>query len=287
MRKKVIFITGASTGIGYHLTEAFLQKGWTVWAGLRRPEVLSSLTDRYSDQLHTVALDVTISSQISEATHLLTTYLQSHPEAELILINNAGIGTGGPLECVSLSEWRKVYDVNVFGLVEVSQKMLPLLRQHQGTLINVGSIAGRFATPYLSIYSSTKFAVKGLTDSLRRELQGQNIRIILVEPGPIETPIWNKSLAQEEQITQQIPAATKPIYAKMTAQILKALKKTADDAVPVSEVTNRIISALEGTRSDQNILIGRGIHIQALLIRLLPSRTMDFFVNLGLRFYSR
>ncbi|HEY1079086.1 MAG TPA: SDR family NAD(P)-dependent oxidoreductase, partial [Bdellovibrio sp.] len=129
---KEVFITGASTGIGYALTESFLKRGDFVWAGVRKPEVLSDLQAKYPDLLKVLKLDVTSATDIAAAAKVVS---EKKIFAPFILINNAGVANGGPLESLPLTEWKNLFDVNVLGLVAVTQAFLPRIRQSQGRIL--------------------------------------------------------------------------------------------------------------------------------------------------------
>src|SRR5262245_5535409 len=182
-----IVITGASSGIGRAMR--LDQLGFHVFAGVRNPADGDALKSKSSERLSPVLLDVTSEDSIARAA-------RSIGDAPIAgLVNNAGIAVGGPLEMVPIPLWRKQFEVNVIGQVAVTQAFLPLLRVGRGRIVNIGSIAGRSALPFTSPYCSSKFALEGLSDSLRMELRQWGISVSIVEPGSIRTPIWEKSLA--------------------------------------------------------------------------------------------
>ena len=151
-------------------------------------------------------LDVTDAGQIAAAAELVANVVG---EAGLAgLVNNAGIAVPGPLELLPIDAWRRQLEVNVIGQVAVTQAFLPLLRKGRGRLVNIGSVNGGLAIPYMAPYSASKFALEAITDALRTELRPFGIQVAAVEPGPIHTPIWEKSLALADRMSQDIdPAA--------------------------------------------------------------------------------
>lgn len=270
---KDIFITGASTGIGYALTESFLKRGDFVWAGVRKPEVLKDLQAQYPELLKVLKLDVTVATDIEAAVKAVSQRNSSRP---FILINNAGVALGGPIEALPIAEWRNLFDVNVIGLIEMTQKLLPTLRATKGRVINVGSISGLIATPYLAPYCASKFAVRAFSDSLRREMHTFGVKVVLLEPGPIETPIWNKSISSSQT---KFSSEHLKVYASGIAAAERLIERSAQGAVPVSWVTDAVLKAVDRKNPRPYYLIGKGIRFNAFLARFAPVRLLDTLIN--------
>lgn len=276
-----VLISGTSSGIGQNLTEALVKEGFVVWAGLRSPPLLSGHLEKYPQKLHVLKLDVTSSEDIAQAYEKIS----SDPSVkELILINNAGIGVGNPIECLPLEEWRKVFDVNVFGLVEVTQKFLPLLRRTQGRVINIGSISGRVASPFLAPYAASKFAVRAFTDSLRREISRFGVKVILVEPGPIKTAIWEKSLAKSHDLEQRLSPEMRKVYGPVLKALAAGVEKTAASAVAPEKVTRVVLHAIHSEKPHPYYLVGKSIRFTAFLVKYLPTGPLDRIISQGFRF---
>jgi NAD(P)-dependent dehydrogenase (short-subunit alcohol dehydrogenase family) len=186
---KTVFISGASSGIGAATGEFFLKKGWQVAASMRNPEKAPSWT-RHAECL-VVRLDVTDNESIKTA---IAAAVERFGTID-VLINNAGYALNGPLEGFDAEALKRQFDTNVLGLIEVSRAVLPLMRaKHSGTIVNVSSIGGRIGFPFASPYNATKFAVEGLSESLRFELGLHGIRVKLVEPGGIKTDFYSRSI---------------------------------------------------------------------------------------------
>jgi len=188
--KKVIFITGASSGLGKATSLFFAQQDWNVIATMRNPEKENELNN-YQNVLVT-RLDVSdpesIRTAISEGIEKF-----GHIDA---LVNNAGYGQQGLFEAVSPEKIRAQFDVNVFGLMDVTHAILPHFRSRkQGTLVNVTSGAGRVTVPLISVYAASKFAVEGFSESLSYELESQNIKVKIIEPGYVVTPFYERAAA--------------------------------------------------------------------------------------------
>jgi NAD(P)-dependent dehydrogenase (short-subunit alcohol dehydrogenase family) len=178
---KTVLITGASSGIGEETVKLLMTAGYTVYAGARRLDRMKSLADAGA---HLLALDVTDDVSMTAA---VKTVMQETGRID-VLINNAGYGSYGALEDVPPEEAHRQFDVNLFGLARLTQLVLPAMRaQRSGRIVNVSSIAGKFGEPFGSWYHATKFAVEGLSDSLRMELHPFGIDVVVIQPGAIHT----------------------------------------------------------------------------------------------------
>ncbi len=189
--KNLAVITGCDSGIGKSLAEVFLQNGYSV--------LISYLQDNPfppGRQLYTEQLDITDENSIIKFHKTLLGVLKKGLKLTY-LINNAGIAMGGPVENLPVKIFRQVFEVNFFGLISLTQKEIPRLIKDRGRIIIVGSMAGKIAMPFLSPYSASKFALEGLSDSLRRELLPFGVKVVLLEPGGIATPIWSKAKKQD------------------------------------------------------------------------------------------
>ena len=178
---KTALVTGASSGIGLETVKALLAAGYTVYAGARRMDLMQPLADAGA---HLLSLDLTDDTSISTGVEAL---LRDAGRID-VLINSAGYGTYGALEDVALEEGRRQIDVNVFGMARLIQLLLPTMRaQGSGRIVNISSIGGMFGGPFGGWYHASKFAVEGLSDSLRMELRSHNIDVVLIQPGTIRT----------------------------------------------------------------------------------------------------
>lgn len=279
---KQVIITGASTGIGFDLTRTLCEKKYKIWACVRTPESLDRLNRDFSENLRVIKLDVTNSHEIQRAFEAVQTEL--NPDQELVLINNAGIACGGPIEGIELDDWKKVFDVNLFGMVQMTKVFLPLLRLTKGRVINMGSISGRVAAPFLGPYTASKFAVKAFTDSLRREVELLGVHVSLIEAGPIRTEIWSKSVDGSDEILRRCSGEVQTVYGRMMSAMRESVVATAEDAAPVQVATNAIIDAIDSRTPKINYLIGKNVRLQANLMKFMSSRMMDRVIKKSLRF---
>jgi NADP-dependent 3-hydroxy acid dehydrogenase YdfG len=178
---KAVLITGCSSGIGHATAEKLAQDGWKVYATARRPD---SIDDLKAKGCETLALDVTDEASMQAAVDHVT----GREGAVGVLINNAGYSQSGAVESVSLEQVRQQFETNVFGLLMMCQLVLPGMRsQHEGRIVNIGSMGGRLTFPGGGIYHATKYSVEAVSDALRFEVRGFGVKVILIEPGLIIT----------------------------------------------------------------------------------------------------
>lgn len=214
-----VLITGSSTGIGEACALHFDRLGWTVYAGVRKEADGDELRRRGSTKLTPVILDVTDQRQINAAAK------QIESECGRLdgLVNNAGIGRGGPLEYLELDEWRAQLEVNVIGQVAVTKALLPLIRAAKGRVVFIGSIGGRLGSPLMGPYNASKFAIAGIGHSLRQELKPKGVHVSIIEPGAIDTEIWNKAQDTMDRLRSDLPAVALEEYAEPLEAFAKGL----------------------------------------------------------------
>jgi NAD(P)-dependent dehydrogenase (short-subunit alcohol dehydrogenase family) len=263
----LVIVTGASSGIGEAIALHLREGGFSVLAGVRRDEDAERLSTR---GLTPIRLDVT------DPEHLAAARAEVGDRPLAGLVNNAGILRGGPLEFVQLDDLREQLEVNVIGQVAVTQAFIGGLRAGRGRIVNVGSISGRLATPMVGPYVAAKFALEGLTDTLRRELVLQGIDVIMIEPGGVKTPLLGKANQWVEQLYGDSPPELAQRYGAMLTVMLEQTNKidrrTGIDASAVAKVVGK---ALTVRRPRTRYLVGRDAIIQATMAKLLPDRVVD------------
>jgi NAD(P)-dependent dehydrogenase (short-subunit alcohol dehydrogenase family) len=259
-----IVITGASTGIGRACALRLDRLGYRVYAGVRKAEDAACLQELASERLLPIMLDVTDPGSIAAARDEVAARIgQSGLDG---LVNNAGIAVGGPLEFTPIAEMRRQLEVNVVGMLAVTQAFLPLLRQARGRIVNISSVAGYFATPFMGPYDASKHAVEGMSDALRLELQPWGMRVVLVEPGEIATPIWAKSLATAEDTLRTLPPQATQLYGTMIDYMFAYVK--AIQGIPADEVAKVVAKALTARAPHARYRVGRDAHVGRILSRL-------------------
>ncbi len=265
-------ITGASTGIGRATALRLAAGGWTVLAGVRAAADGGRLeAEAPQGRVVAVTLDVTDSAQIAEAAARVSE--QTAAGGLDALVNNAGIGIGGPLELVSAEDLRRQFDVNVFAQVAVTQAMLPALRRGGGRIVFVSSIGGRVAMAFTAPYAASKHAIEAFGDALRVELRTSGVKVALVEPGSVATPIWDKSRVEADRV--QVPPELQAQYGHVPAAMDKVLQDTARRGVPPEAVAATIEHALTAPRMRARYVVGRDAKAMLLAKRLLPDLLFD------------
>jgi NAD(P)-dependent dehydrogenase (short-subunit alcohol dehydrogenase family) len=274
----VALITGASTGIGRATALRLARAGWTVLAGVRDSGAGEQLAREpgIDGRVIPLALEVTDAGQVTDAAARVQELAarSGGTSAGLdALVNNAGIGVGGPLELVTPEDMRMQFEVNVLAQVAVTQAMLPALRRAHGRIVFVSSIGGRVATPFLAPYAASKHAIEAIADGLRIELASSHVQVALIEPGSVATPIWDKGRAEAERVT--VPPELQAEYGHVPAAMDKVLEQTARRGIPPEAVAGTIERALSARRMRARYLVGRDARAMLMLRRVLPDRTFD------------
>ncbi len=272
-----VLITGASSGIGRATALRLAGDGWTVLAGVRGEETGSKLAaEAPAGRLVPLRLDVTDEEQIDGARAVV-----EDGDGRLdALVNNAGVGVGGPLEMLSSDDLRGQFEVNVFGQVALTRALLPSLRRARGRIVFVSSIGGKVVMPFTAPYGASKHAIEAIADSLRVELAPSHVRVALVEPGSVATPIWDKSRDEAERL--QVPPELEPWYGEAVAKMTGVLEETAKRGIPPEAVAAAIERALVARRMRARYLVGRDAHVMLALRRLLPDLVFDRLVRRGM-----
>lgn len=248
---RTVLVTGASSGIGHACAARLARNGWRVLAGVRREGCAPGGTEE-------VILDLT-----------------DPPELDLDrldgLVNNAGVAVAGPLEFLDADALREQLEVNVVGQLRVTQLALPALREARGRIVNMGSISGRSALPFLGAYAMSKFALEAMTDAMRLELEPWGIHVAIVEPGTIRTPMWTRDRPDPQAQAMELYGARLAAFRNF------ALKRSASGAPPEA-VAKVVEDALTAERPRARYLVGRDARLRAGVERL-PRRVRDKVYN--------
>ena len=203
-QKQIALVTGGSSGIGRETAIRLAEKGFQVIVAARRIDRLTELTEQFQN---ITPMQVDLSQ--SENTEVFCDYISTLPMPVSVLINNAGYSIRGALEDVSMEAIKRIFEVNLFALIRITQACLPGMRNlRKGTIVNLSSIAGKFAFPGSGVYAATKYAVEGITDALRLELAPFGIRVVAIRPGPIATEFNEVG----NTLTGDLMARTDPDY---------------------------------------------------------------------------
>lgn len=272
--RKVAFVTGASSGIGKSIVRRLLEDGWTVWGAARR---LPQMADIAAAGAKIVALDVGDDASIQAAVQAL---LQAEGRIDA-LVNSAGYGCWGALEDVALAEARRQFEVNVFGLMRLTQQVLPSMRAARaGTIVNVSSMGGRIWTPAGGWYYATKHALEVLSDVLRVETRPFGLHVVVIQPGRIRSE-WSAIAARSLRAS-----AARSAYAAQMDAMARLLESYAGAARP-EVVAEAVARALADAHPRRRYAVPAEARAMILARRLLPDRVWERLVQASIRAAGR
>src|SRR5213079_1598384 len=270
---RAVLITGCSTGIGRATAEHLAARGWTVYATARRPEAIRELGSR---GCRTLALDVCDEASMRAAVETI----ERAEGAVGVLVNNAGYGQEGAFEEVPMAEVRRQFETNVFGLVRLTQLVLPgMRRQGWGRVVNLSSMGGRLTLPGGAFYHATKYAVEALSDALRFEVRGFGVNVIVVEPGPIRTRFGDTAIASIGSGTRDDSP-----YAAFNALLARRIREAYEGpmgrfAAEPDAVARVIEKAINARRPRSRYPVTVAARVLMALRRWLPDRGFDAFLR--------
>jgi NAD(P)-dependent dehydrogenase (short-subunit alcohol dehydrogenase family) len=260
-----VLVTGASSGIGEAAARRLARAGWRVLAGVRTDADADRIR---GERIEPVTIDITEPATIAAVAETLG-------DAPLHgLVNNAGTALAMPLELLPLEQLRGQLEVNLVGHVAVTQALLPNLRAARGRIVNVGSIAGRSALPFLGAYAASKHALEAVTDVWRVELRPFGIEVTVIEPGTIATPIWRKGGERFQELAADLPPELGELYAARMAAFREAVAAAGRRAEPAGDVAIAVERALTEDRPKARYVVGRDARRRAMVERL-PARLRD------------
>jgi NAD(P)-dependent dehydrogenase (short-subunit alcohol dehydrogenase family) len=268
---KAVLVTGCSTGIGRATAEHLAQRGWTVYATARRPETISGLRG-----CKTLALDVCDEASIRSAVDAV----ERAEGAVGVLVNNAGYGQEGAFEETPMAEVRRQFETNVFGLIRLTQLVLPgMRRQRWGRIVNLSSMGGRLTLPGGAFYHATKYAVEALSDALRFEVKPFGVDVVVVEPGPIRTQFGDTAIAAVQRVSR-----TDSPYAEFNRVLAQRIKEAYEGpmgrfALPPEAVAKVIETAITADRPRTRYVVTFAARFLMALRRWLPDRAFDGFLR--------
>jgi NAD(P)-dependent dehydrogenase (short-subunit alcohol dehydrogenase family) len=278
-----VLVTGASKGIGEACVLLLAARGYRVFAGVRRKQDGEALQRAGGASITPVLLDVTDAAQIAAAAALVR---DASAGGLYALVNNAGIAVAGPLEFLPPEELRRQLDVNVVGQIAVTQAFLPLLRaaradgadRRAGRIIFMSSVSGRSSLPFIGPYAASKFALEAAADALRVELRPFGMRVVLVEPGVILTPIWETSAARAREAIEHMPPEAHRYYGRTMTAVLGRIHGSMR-GLPPQRVAAVVARALAAGRPRSRYVVGMDARARIALDALVPTRVRDWLVQ--------
>ena len=277
MTQKSILITGCSSGIGYDAAHGLKAAGWRVFAACRQQVDCDRLAQ---EGLETVQLDYSDEASITTALQYVLEQTGGTLDA---LFNNGAYACPGANEDLPRGALREIFEANVFGWHDLTRQVIPVMRaQGHGHIVNCSSVLGLVVAPWRSAYNSTKFALEALTDTLRIEMRGTNIKVVLIEPGPVTSKIRKNAIPHFEK---WIDWENSPRADQYRATLNKRLYKDSDtkDAfeLPPSAVTTKLLRALNSDRPKARYYVTTPTYIMGTLRRILPTRALDWLLAKG------
>ncbi len=271
-RKRSVVVTGVSTGIGWGAVKVLTGKGFHVFGSVRKRADADRLTAEFGEAFTPLLFDVTDEAAVREAAKQVEIVLGGETLAGLV--NNAGIAVAGPLLYLSLDDWRQQLEVNLTGVVIATQAFAPLLGAsgarvaNPGRIVNISSVGGRNANPFMAPYCTSKFGLEGLSESLRRELLPFGVDVVVVAPGAVATPIWDKA----DQVDTTRYANT--VYAPALERLRGHMLSLGKSGLPPEKIGEAIATALTAPSPKTRYVVSPS-PMQVLMTEILPKRTLD------------
>jgi len=271
--KGAVVVTGVSSGIGRAVAEALIADGRLVFGSVRKQEDADKAADALGAAFRPLLFDVTNRDEVDAAAAEVKEALSGATLAGLV--NNAGVAIGGPVRYIPVEEIRRQFEVNIFGVVHTTQAFLPLLGADRaykgppGKIVNMSSIAGKIASPFMSPYAMSKHALEAFSDALRRELFVHGIDVVVVGPGAVQTPIWAKA----DDLDFSPYQGTE--YEELLNRMKKAMQEVGEEGLPPSDIGALVCEIMNTDRPKTRNAIQKNKLLMWTLPRLLPTRALD------------
>ena len=275
MRKSVV-VTGASTGIGWATTKVLIAKGFNVFGSVRKPADADRLQAEFGEPFTPLLFDVTDEAAVRGGAKQVEAALAGQTLAGLV--NNAGVAVAGPLLYLPVDEFRQQLEVNLTGVVTATQAFAPLLgadspaRKDPGRIVNISSVGGKNANPFMGPYCTTKFGLEGLSESLRRELMPFGVDVVVVAPGAVATPIWDKADSVD------VSRYANTVYAPALARLKRYMLSIGKAGLPAETIGAAVHTALTAPSPKTRYVVSPD-PFQVLMTGVLPKRTLDRIVG--------
>jgi NAD(P)-dependent dehydrogenase (short-subunit alcohol dehydrogenase family) len=280
---KSVVVTGVSTGIGWGITKILIQNGFRIFGSVRKTQDAERLSKEFGENFIPLIFDVTDEAAVQSAARRVREQLNG--ETLFGLVNNAGIAVPGPLIHLPTDEFRHQLEVNLVSVLIVTKAFVPLLgsdrsmRGQPGRIVNISSVGGKVGAPFLGAYAASKHGMEGFSESLRRELMQYGIDVIIIGPGSIATPIWDK--AEEADIS---PYADTD-YVESAKRVQKYMVEDGKRGYPPEKVGEVTLQALTTPKPRVRYAVIPGSSFRRIIQMLLPKRVVDNIIarNLGFK----
>ncbi|MGA9490233.1 MAG: SDR family NAD(P)-dependent oxidoreductase [Mycobacterium sp.] len=281
---ELVVVTGASTGIGSATAKELAHRGFHVLAGVRREVDADALRGLGIPGIEPCILDITVDSDIAAIADRVARDPRRRPLRALV--NNAGIAINAPVETLPVAQWRRQFDVNLFGHIAITQALLPALLTSSGTVVNVSSVGGKVVMPTYGAYAGSKFALEAVSDALRREVSGLGVKVVVVEPGAVKTEIAERGIATSEGLMADMTAAQLARYGEVLYTVIAQARSFNETGVSAEAAAAVIAKAVTASHPRTRYTIGRDAAILVRVSRLVSDRALDRIVRLNLRRFA-
>ncbi|KDN23736.1 dehydrogenase [Amycolatopsis rifamycinica] len=265
-------VTGASTGIGRATAQRLATDGFHVVAGVRTEAAAAEVK---AGRIEPVLLDITDESQVTA----LADRVRADRRPLRAVVNNAGIAVNAPIEALPPAEWRRQFEVSVFGQVAVIQALMPALLRSKGRIVNIGSTGGKVAMPGFGAYSGAKFAMEAVSDSLRREVEPFGVTVAVIIPGAVRTKLTERGNATAERLIAGMTPEQRTRYAGLTKAFRTTTESWGTNGLDASVVADAVSKAIRERRPRTRYTVGRDAAVMTRLTHLVSDRLLDRMVR--------
>ena len=276
--QELAVITGASTGIGAATARELARRRFHVLAGVRRDRDADAIR---GPRIEPLIIDITNPDHV----RALATRVHGDPHGRAVraLVNNAGIGVNVPVEAFAIDEWRRLFEVNFFGHIAVTQALLPALIRSKGRVVNISSVGGKIAMATYGPYAGTKFALEAVSDSLRREIAPFGVQVVVVEPGAVCTEMPGRAISTAQKLASTMTPEQSQRYGGLVQAISAQSASHTKSGLPADAAAKVIAKAVTARKPRTRYTIGRDAALLTRLARILPDRTLDRVFAAALR----
>jgi NAD(P)-dependent dehydrogenase (short-subunit alcohol dehydrogenase family) len=276
--REIAIVTGASTGIGAATARELARRGFHVLAGVRRDRDAGAIR---GPGIEPLIIDITIPDHI----RALATRVHGDPQGRAVraLVNNAAIQANVPIEAFAIDEWRRMFEVNLFGQVAVTQALLPALIRSKGRVVNISSVGGKVAMAAYGPYAGTKFALEAVSDSLRRELGPSGVQVVVVEPGAVRTEMLGRAIATAHELVSTMTPEQSQRYGGLMQAVNTQAVSSTKSGMPADTAAKVIAKAVTARKPRTRYTVGRDAALITRLVRILPDGTLDRVLAAALR----
>lgn len=278
--QEIVVITGTSTGIGAATARELAGRGFHVLAGVRRDQDADAIR---APGIEPLIIDITDRDGI----RALAARVQEDPQRRPMraLVNNAGIGANAPVEVFPLDEWRRLYEVNLFGHIAVTQALLPALIRSKGRVVNISSVGGKIAMATYGPYAGAKFALEAVSDSLRREMAPLGVDVVVIEPGAVRTEIAGRAITKAHEIAATMTPEQSQRYGGLVQAVTAQAAKFTKEGLSADAAARVVARAITARNPRTRYTTDRTSAMMTRLARILPDRTLDRIIAAALRPY--